>query len=201
MNPFDVWWITELTWDCVWFVEHQPSMWCVYEPIPWRPHTMTATAMKTWKLNSVLLRNHQIHDIVEQISPSYVFGCHGLWPSWSLFVAAMVCVRHCRTPVFSTSPTVCSFHRERRRACRKIVVSRRESLRLLFAASSHHSCIHLYSFPLLVVASTCPMVMTGQVEARSSNGKLYACLAFHCLFLLLPVLSLPHAQRGLYCFQ
>ena len=54
---------------------------------PWWPQTMMATrytrpatAMKTWKTNSVLLRNCQIHDIVGQISPSYVFG------------------RHCRTP-------------------------------------------------------------------------------------------------------
>jgi len=40
---------------------------------------MTATAMKTWKTNGVLLRNRQIHDIVGQTSPSYVFGRHGLW--------------------------------------------------------------------------------------------------------------------------
>jgi len=65
--------------------------------IPWCPqtitatmYTMTATATKTWKTNGVLLRNRQIHDIVAQISPSYVFGrgCHGcgrhgLWPSLS----------------------------------------------------------------------------------------------------------------------
>ena len=57
---------------------------------PWRPETMTATrytvtatAMKTWKTNGVLLRNRQTHDIVGQISPSYVFGRHGLRPSWS----------------------------------------------------------------------------------------------------------------------
>jgi len=62
----------------------------VYGPIPWRPQTMMATmytrratAMKMWKTNGVLLRNRQIHDIVGQISPSYVFGCHGLWPSLS----------------------------------------------------------------------------------------------------------------------
>jgi len=55
--------------------------------IPWRP--------QQWKqkINGVLLRNRHIHDIVGQISPSYVFarhgcghhgcGCHGhcLWPS------------------------------------------------------------------------------------------------------------------------
>jgi len=44
---------------------------------------MMATAMKTWKTNGVLLRNRQIHDIVRQISQSYVFGCHSLWPSLS----------------------------------------------------------------------------------------------------------------------
>ena len=59
----------------------------------WRSQTMTATryivtatAMKTWKTNGVLLRNRQIHDIVGYISPSYVFGRHGRG-------------RHCRTPV------------------------------------------------------------------------------------------------------
>ena len=41
------------------------------------------TAMKTWKTNSVLLSNGQIHDIAGQISPSYVFGHHGSWPSLS----------------------------------------------------------------------------------------------------------------------
>ena len=40
--------------------------------------------MKTWKTNGVLLRNRQIHDIVEQISPSYVFRHHGLWLSWTM---------------------------------------------------------------------------------------------------------------------
>jgi len=35
------------------------------------------------KPDGVLLRNRQIHDIVGQISPSYVFGRHGLWPSSS----------------------------------------------------------------------------------------------------------------------
>ena len=44
---------------------------------------MTSTAMITWKTNGVLLRNRQIHNIVGQISPSYVFGRHGLWPSLS----------------------------------------------------------------------------------------------------------------------
>ena len=47
-------------------------------------YTMTATAMKTWKTNGILLRNHQIHDIVGQISPSYL--------------VVMVCGRHWRTP-------------------------------------------------------------------------------------------------------
>ena len=44
---------------------------CMIVPIPWRPqtiqdtrHTTTATATKTWKTNSVLLRNRQIHNIV-----------------------------------------------------------------------------------------------------------------------------------------
>ena len=71
---------------------------------PWR-HTTTATAMKTWKTNGVLLRNRQIHEIVTQISLSYVSGRHGLWPSrlwksWSFnlwpswFVAIMVCGHH-----------------------------------------------------------------------------------------------------------
>jgi len=36
---------------------------------------------ETLKTNSVLLRNRQIHDIIGQISPSYVSGRHGLWPS------------------------------------------------------------------------------------------------------------------------
>jgi len=35
------------------------------------------------KTNGVLLRNRQIHNIVGQISLSYVFGRHGLWPSLS----------------------------------------------------------------------------------------------------------------------
>jgi len=84
-----------------------------YEPIPLRPQSMTATrytmrvtAMKTWKTNGILLKNHQIHDIVGQISPSlwsswfvavmvcghHGCGRHGLWPSW--FVAVMVCGHH-----------------------------------------------------------------------------------------------------------
>ena len=45
--------------------------------------TMTATAVKARKTNGVLLRNRQIHDLVGQMSPSYVFGRHGLWPSLS----------------------------------------------------------------------------------------------------------------------
>jgi len=54
---------------------------------------------KREKTNGILLRNRQIHDIIGQISPSYVFGCHGLWPSqlwpsWSLFVAVLVCGHH-----------------------------------------------------------------------------------------------------------
>ena len=57
------------------------------------PCTMTATNHdghsneNVKKTIGVLLRNRQIHDIVGQISPSYVFGHHGrghhghcLWP-------------------------------------------------------------------------------------------------------------------------
>jgi len=46
-------------------------------------YTMMVTAIKTWKTNRVLLRNRKVHDLVGQISPSYVFGCHCLWPSLS----------------------------------------------------------------------------------------------------------------------
>jgi len=93
-------------------------------------YTMTATAMKTWKTNGILLKKsnsrHHTRGIATgrymgnrvyiQISPSYVWsswfvavmvvaitvivcGHHGhcLWPSWSLFVAIMVCGRHCWT--------------------------------------------------------------------------------------------------------
>jgi len=62
-------------------------------------YTTTATAMKTWKTNGVLLRNRQIHDIVGQISPSYVLGRHDLRPPWSLFVAVIVEPRVDFTPV------------------------------------------------------------------------------------------------------
>jgi len=79
-----------------------------YGSIPWRPRTMTmtATATKMWKTNSILSRNCQIHgeftvipSSENKISASYVFGRHGLWPSWlwpswSLFVAIMVCGCH-----------------------------------------------------------------------------------------------------------
>ena len=44
------------------------------------------------KTNGILLRHCHIYNIVGQISPSYVFGHHGLWPSW--FVDVMVCGRH-----------------------------------------------------------------------------------------------------------
>jgi len=54
------------------------------------------------KTNGVLLKNHQIHDIVAQILPSYVTvimvcGRHGhcLWPSKR---PSVVCGRQCRTP-------------------------------------------------------------------------------------------------------
>jgi len=70
---------------------------------PWWPQTMTATnhdghnldghkvyqdghSNEYVKTNSILLRNCQIHDIIGQISPSYVFGCHCLWPSWLMAV-------------------------------------------------------------------------------------------------------------------
>jgi len=54
-------------------------------------YTMTATNHDGLKVyhnghsnenakKGVLLRNRQIHDIVGQLSPSYVFGYHGLWP-------------------------------------------------------------------------------------------------------------------------
>jgi len=53
-------------------------------------YTMMATEMKTRKTNGVLL-NRQNHEIIGQISLSYVFGRHGLWlSSWSLFVAVIV---------------------------------------------------------------------------------------------------------------
>jgi len=58
---------------------------------------MMAAARKTLKTNGILLRNHQIHDIVGQISPSYVFGRHGLWPSLFVAVMVIVCGRHCGT--------------------------------------------------------------------------------------------------------
>jgi len=51
---------------------------------------MTVTSMTTWKTNGVLLRNRKIHDIVGHTSASYICGHHGLWPSWSLFVAVIV---------------------------------------------------------------------------------------------------------------
>ena len=88
-------------------------------------YTRTATAMKTQKINGGLLRNRQIHNIVGQISPSYVFGRHALWPSWSLFVAIMslfvaimvtVCGHHghCLWPSWSLfvaiMVTVCGHH-------------------------------------------------------------------------------------------
>jgi len=54
-----------------------------------RAYTMMATAMKTWKSNGVLLRNGQIHDIIEQISQNsvsvMVCDCHCWWPLWSFF--------------------------------------------------------------------------------------------------------------------
>ena len=55
---------------------------------------MTATAMKTCKTNGVLFRNRQIHNIVGQISSSYVFGRH--------------CGRHWQTPVFGLRGGACS---------------------------------------------------------------------------------------------
>jgi len=67
--------------------------------IPWWPQTMTmmatrctmtATALKMWKSNGVLLRNRQIcceftviPSSVNKISPGYVIRHHGLWPSLS----------------------------------------------------------------------------------------------------------------------
>jgi len=53
-----------------------------------------ATAVIMWKTDGILLKNRHIHDIVGHISPSYVFGRHGLWPSWSLFVAVIVVPRN-----------------------------------------------------------------------------------------------------------
>ena len=71
---------------------------------PWWPqymtatmYTMTATAMKTWKTNCVLIRNRQIHGTFTFIPSSenmflavivvaivvIVCGRHGLWPSLS----------------------------------------------------------------------------------------------------------------------
>jgi len=70
-------------------------------PIPWWPQTMMATryivivtAMKTWKINGILLRNRQINDFVgkfHQVMSLVVMVCgrrgcgrhgHCLWTSW-----------------------------------------------------------------------------------------------------------------------
>jgi len=51
-------------------------------PILWRPQTMMATRY------TMMATAMKIHDIVGQISPSYVFGHYCLWPSW--FVAVIV---------------------------------------------------------------------------------------------------------------
>jgi len=61
------------------------ELYCSYatqEPIPWRPQTMTATAMKMWKTNGVLLRNRQIHDMLDK------FRQVTFWLLW--FVVAIV---------------------------------------------------------------------------------------------------------------
>jgi len=67
-------------------------------PIPWQPETMTttrytitATAMKTWKTNGVLLRNRQIHGkFIVTVFRKHVChrhgnccGRYGLWSSLS----------------------------------------------------------------------------------------------------------------------
>jgi len=59
-------------------------------------YTITATAMKTRKTNGILLRNRQIHG--HTIFHKTCLWPSWLWPSWSLFVAIMVCGRHCWTP-------------------------------------------------------------------------------------------------------
>jgi len=87
-----------------------PQQW-PWRPQPWRPqamtmmatrYTMMATAMKTWRSNDQLLRNRQIRSEFSvtlssenKISPSYVFGRHGLWPSWLVIVVVMVNGRYC----------------------------------------------------------------------------------------------------------
>jgi len=60
-------------------------------PIPWRPQTMIAAAMKMWKTNAkcTVKLNLTSLDKFHQV------GFHGLWlswlwPSWSLFVAVIV---------------------------------------------------------------------------------------------------------------
>jgi len=72
---------------------------------PWRPQDIchTATAMKTWRTNGVLVRNHQIHGHT-------VFQKTCLWPSWSLFVAVMVCGRHGLWPSWFMAVMVCGRH-------------------------------------------------------------------------------------------
>ena len=48
-------------------------------------YTMMPTAMNTWKTNSILWRNRQIHDIIGQVMFLVVMVCgrRGLWPSLS----------------------------------------------------------------------------------------------------------------------
>ena len=55
-------------------------------------YTRTAIAMKTWKTNGVLLTNGHIHDVVGQISPSYVLVV------MVVVHMVIVCGCHCRTP-------------------------------------------------------------------------------------------------------
>jgi len=42
--------------------------------------TVTATAMKTWKTNGILLINRQIMILLDKFH-QVMSGCHGLWPS------------------------------------------------------------------------------------------------------------------------
>jgi len=66
----------------VYGLEFRIELYNPQRPIPWRPQR-DSQQWKREKTNGVLLRNRRIHDIVGQISPSYVFGRHGLWPSLS----------------------------------------------------------------------------------------------------------------------
>jgi len=76
-------------------------------PTPWRPQTMTATNHDGHSNENMKNQRHtfkkspnsrQIHG--HTVFTKHVCGHHGhcLWPSWSLFVAVVVCGRCCRTP-------------------------------------------------------------------------------------------------------